>query len=394
MSARPHVLVVGGNDSALLEAASLGIDFTLFQLPERVTDTQIGACGRTFLFDFTDEAAAVELGRVVHRLDPVTAVVSFWEKGLLPAARLAEAIGAAGNPIRPVLESRDKLSFRKATELLCAADYAPVTKADDAIRFLEEVGAPIVIKPSAGSGSLGVFLVSDPHLAPAAVERAARSGAGPVLAERYVDGDEYSVETLTLSGQHVVAGITRKTTTGPPRFIELAHEFPAEIDAALHAELSLITTKMLDLIGHRHGPAHTEFRVSPDGPFPIETHTRFGGDQIWELVKLTTGMSLAGRTIAHLAGVAPAPEEITAPAAAISYFALENCRVDSVGGLDEAAAMPGVIRVACTLQPGRRLGPLSASADRQGYVLAVADRPALARERANAAKAKVRIGIS
>ena len=39
----------------------------------------------------------------------------------------------------------------------------------------------------------------------------------------------------------------------------------------------------------------------------IETHTRFGGDQIWELTQLTTGRHFATETIFALLGL-PAPE--------------------------------------------------------------------------------------
>ena len=384
-------MIIGGNDSSVCEAADLGLDFTLFQLPARVTQTQIARCTTTLLFDFTHLSSLMEFGRAIGRLRPVTAVVSFWERGLLPAARLAAALGVSGNPIAPVANSRDKLRFREVTADLCPVEFAALADADAAVHFLRKVGAPIVIKPRCGSGSRGVTFADNEESARRGHAAAVAAGAGPVLGERYVAGPEFSVETLTLSGAHTVLGITRKTTTGPPNFVELGHEFPAAVEPALGAALRAMTTALLDRLGHRHGPAHTELRATDDGPFLLETQTRFGGDQIWEMVKLTTGISSARETIAHLAGVAVQPDKAVARAAAIGFFAHEHCRVDGVEGIEAAATLPGIVRVSCALRPGQQLGPLSCSADRQGYVLAIGDSADCARERVRAAMSGIRV---
>jgi biotin carboxylase len=393
MTTHGHVLIVGGNDSSVLEAGGLGLDFTLFQLPGRVTRVQIDNCANTLLFDFRDSAALMELGGAISRVKPLDAVVSFWEQGLLPAARIGAELGLRGNPVDPVMNSRDKLRFREVTAEICPVEFEALEDSDAAVAFLAKVGKPIVIKPRFGSGSLGVTFADDEATARAGFERAVGAGAGRVLGERYIDGPEYSVETLTLDGIHTVLGVARKTTTGPPRFIELGHEFPATLDPPVLAHLTALTTRILDGLGHLQGPAHTELRMSEDGPFVVETQTRFGGDQIWEMVKLTTGVSQPRDTIAHLAGVASRPNRVVAAASAVEFFARENCRVDRIDGIEAAAKLPGVVRVSCTLRVGQELGPLGRSADRQGYVLAVGANPECARDRLSAALSEIRIEV-
>jgi biotin carboxylase len=391
---RRHVVVVGGNDSSLSETSGLDVDFTLLQLPERISRTQIDHCVRAALFDFTCVDALTAFGCAINRIQPVTAVVSFWEKGLLPAARLAESLGVRGNPVAPVANSRDKLRFRQLTADLCPIEFAAVDDADAAAAFLRAIGAPIIIKPRCGSGSAGVTLATDEEEARGGFAAAVEVKAGPVLAERYIEGPEYSVETLSLSGTHNVLGVTRKTTNGPPHFIEVAHEFPAPEAASCVAALTATTLQMLDRLSHRDGPAHTELRLSKDGPALMETQTRFGGDQIWEMVKLTTGVSLARATVGHLTGIAVSPRAIEAPAAAVGFFARERCRVDHVEGIEAAAELPGIVRVTCSLRVGQQLGPLRRSADRQGYILATADSPRCARERVERAMSRIRIDVS
>ena len=40
------------------------------------------------------------------------------------------------------------------------------------------------------------------------------------------------------------------------------------------------------------GPTHTEIVLTESGPRLIETHLRFGGDSIWDLVTDATGVDL------------------------------------------------------------------------------------------------------
>src|SRR5204863_2937315 len=109
------------------------------------------------------------------------------------------------------------------------------------------------------------------------------------LAEEFVEGDEISVEGLTLSGVHEILSVTMKATTGHPHFIETGHLMPADIAGDRVAAARSATVDLLNLLGHREGPSHTELRLRTGEPVIIETHTRIGGDQIWEMVELVCG---------------------------------------------------------------------------------------------------------
>jgi hypothetical protein len=105
----------------------------------------------------------------------------------------------------------------------------------------------------------------------------------------------------------------------------------------------------------------------------IETHTRFGGDQIWELTQLTTGRHFATETIAALVDLAaPAPREQVG-AAAIRFLTHERPSAPP----PPAPVVDGaqILRVHHALVPA---GPLTDSSRRAGYVLAAADNPTAA----------------
>src|SRR5688572_7377075 len=110
---RKHLLVVGGNDSSAVRAAELDVDVTLFQLRRLLTPAQVGAATRLFVFDFEELEASLALARALHAVFPVDAVVSFWERALLPAALIGETLRVPANPVKAVRLTRDKLAMRE-----------------------------------------------------------------------------------------------------------------------------------------------------------------------------------------------------------------------------------------------------------------------------------------
>ena len=68
--------------------------------------------------------------------------------------------------------------------------------------------------------------------------------------------------------------------------------------------------------------------------------------------------------------------------------------IERVQGIEAARQAEGIIRLQCSLEPGRHLGPLRSSADRQGVVVAVgADRVDAERRLADA-QGRIRVETS
>lgn len=372
---RKHLLVVGGHDTSAVQASRLDIDVTLFQSRDNLTQEQMKIARRFFVFDVEDPDESLALARAVHAVHPFDAVVSFWETTLLVAAVIGEDLGIAANPLRPVAVTRDKLAMR---ELLAAnhREHVRFRRCDspaDVSRFLEEVGRPIVLKPTHGSGSAGVSRIDREGEVDAAWKWAVSTGLAGVFAEEYLEGVDYSVESISLGGQHRVLGITPKTSTGAPHFIETGHWFPADLPPATAASIEEAVVQFLGEIGHVVGPACTEVGLTGAGPVIVETQTRLGGNQIWEMVELVTGVNQTTSTCAHLLGLPQPPARPPrAGGAAIRFFAYENGTVTDVKGMAEARAHPGVVRITCKLRPGMTLGPIRSAGSRQGYVLVTA----------------------
>lgn len=402
---RPHLLLVGGKDSSFRSITDLDIDVTLIQERDNLTALQIERAHQLVLLDAVDDDLAVEVARDLHRVRPFDGVLSFFESCLELASLIGASLDVPSNPLAAVRLTRDKVAMREllADHEIASVEYYACDNVSDLAAFAGKIGSPVIVKPARGSGSRGVALLDSPDTAASAWQWCMAGGPPPAIAEEFVTGQELSVETITLAGRHLVLGITEKITTGAPSFIEIGHQMPARLDPATCSGIGKLVVRLLDAVGHQWGPAHTEVMLTDDrGPVVIETQTRFGGDQIWEMVELTAGVRLAGTTAAALAGLVGPPAldrsgdgpvvsaAVAADAAAaIRFFAYEAATVVSVSGVDEARAMPGVVRVEVRAEAGQRLGRLQSSWSRQGYVLATGATTDEAVARAESAKESV-----
>jgi biotin carboxylase len=280
-------------------------------------------------------------------------------------------MGLPGDNLDAVLLTRDKIKMRAhlGKHDFCQVRHRVCHSVEDAQRFLDDVGGPVVLKPFDGGGSIGVCLVESGNVLEERWSWTRGTTQDPILAEEFLQGPEFSVESISKRGHHEVAMITEKVTTEIPRFVELGHQMPAGLDEATTQQVHDLVIRFLTLIGQTTGPAHTEIRMTSTGPKIIESQTRVGGDQIWEMCQMVSGVDLQSEMVACLLGLDDPARVPTDPAVAIRFFSYENTRIVDVQDLDKAQAADGVIRLKCTLEPGMVIGPLESSLSRQGYVM-------------------------
>lgn len=152
-----------------------------------------------------DGAVATVLGAL--RGHNVDLVESLWEPTMLLAARLREAIGTPGLTVEQTVPFRDKGRMK---EVLEAAGIRTPRSARSATaagcrEAAERIGYPVIVKPIAGAGSLDTYRLDDPNELEMAL---ARLGHVPeVSVEEFVDGDEFTYDTVCAAGRIAFANI-------------------------------------------------------------------------------------------------------------------------------------------------------------------------------------------
>ena len=317
-----------------------------------------------------DWAWAAHSAVAAHRPD---GVVAFSEPQVMAAALVCDELGLPGPGLRAAVVSRNKALQRArfAAAGIGQPDFLLAGRLADAADWAAE-RFPVVVKPLSSAGSDGVELVADA----AAFERVAvrRADQGRLLVERAVSGPEFSWEALLQEGKIWLSNLTEKETTGPPRFVEVAHRLPAAVDPAAQAEADDLGAAVVEALGLRTGLVHLEFRRSPDGPRVMEVAVRTPGDFLMNLLGLAYGVDWFEAAVAAALGRdLPAPP-VGRPRQAASYLPIAPPgTVTALTDLAQVTALSAVVDAGYWVAVGATVAAATSSVDRYGYALLAAD---------------------
>ncbi|WP_420036067.1 ATP-grasp domain-containing protein [Streptomyces sp. cg28] len=258
---------------------------------------------RAFIVDFevadlNSTHALSQAGQDLAARHDLAGVLTWTEWYLAPTARLARHLGLPTTSPEAMDAARNKASARAlfAWHGVPSAASRTADSPREAALASATIGYPVVLKPAARAGSIGVIRVDRAEDLPAAFEFAfagARDGSEStqVLVEEYLDGPEVSVECVTHCGTTTAVAVTRKTLGDEPFFEEIAHS----IDAAdpLLPVVAPVASAAVKALGITDGVQHVEMRLVNGRPRLIEVNARIGGDMIGHLVHLATGIDLA-----------------------------------------------------------------------------------------------------
>lgn len=354
--------------------------------------------------DTNSDAALRAAVQERFRREEIAGVTTTSDFYVPAAARIAQWLGLPGNAPEAVAVCRDKSALR---ERLRAAGvrqprYALVREPAGAAAAVARTGLPCVVKPADDSGSTNVLLCADESAVRAQIEKIlaidtnvrGMPTARTVLVEEYLDGPEYSVEMFGGEGQAVCVGITAKSVTAGPHFVEHRHLFPAPLPAGTAQLVIETVTAALDAAGIRLGATHTEVKLTADGPALIEINPRPAGGMIPELIRLATGVDLLDAQLRAALGLPPHLKAEEAGHAGIQFLLADtDGTLTAVHGADAAAAVEGVESVLVTAAPGTPVRRPCSASDRLGHMIARHGEPEGVHAALDAARAQLRLDI-
>jgi len=377
MSAEP-LLVVGSGRREFREYALAGI---ATRGPIALLDASRRAWTESHVRSFhqVDPMTAerlVEVGLGVAERHGAAAVLTYDERYVEPVAALARALGLPGPGVEAVRACRDKWETRRrlAAAGVGAVRARLVGSEAEAADAAAEIGLPVVLKPRSLGGSIGVVRADRPEqvvagfttAAGAVFEGALGTHAG-VLVEEYVEGPEFSIDSVVHGGRVHPVVVARKMTGFAPYFEELGHVVDAHGVDALPG-LGPFLQAVHDALAFREGVTHAEVRCGRDGYQVIEVNARLGGDLIPFLGRLATGVDLAAAAADVALGRGPDLAPTRAGAAALRFLYPDaDMTLDEVRVPPDVAARPTVVEAMALLPSGAvlRLPP-------RGYLARVA----------------------
>jgi biotin carboxylase len=385
--ARLLVLGAGPAQLGLLRAARAADVETI------VVDRDPGAPGfawasKRAVVSTEDEPGVERLARA-EGVDGLISPGSDWPVGV--AARIAERL-LLPHPISAATAALATNKQRQRAALEAAGVPQPSSRV---LSGLEEgLPVPCVVKAPDRQGQRGLALVrSAEELRPAIESAIDASRNGSCLVEEWVDGPELTVNAFSVDGRFSPLTVTDRLTAESPAFgVALAHVWPSEHDTAA---VVAAAERAVAALGIRHGPSYTQVRLGSAGPRVVEVAARLGGGHDAELCAAALGVDLNGLAIAAALGEPIPPIEPRPRGGACVRFVVAPAgMLESLGGLERAAAVEGVRWARFYRNAGYVFVPLRRGADRAGAVLATGADAAEALERADRAIACLRFATA
>ncbi|MGW4275863.1 ATP-grasp domain-containing protein [Streptomyces seoulensis] len=310
MTRRPAVAVVDGFGSAARLAKAFdaaGHDCVRVQstvdIPAHYrSELDLGLYADNLVHTSDVEATAAAL-LAGHR--PV-AVIAGSEQGVELADALCEATGLPGNgtALSYARRTKDVQIRTVAAAGLPTGRQLTVEDADQLEAWHTRLGGRAVVKPVRSARNDGVSVCDSPAESVAAYERirhavnefGLRNEA--VVAQEYLTGTEFVVNTVSRDGRHRVTDTWRYQkidVNGVRDRINGILSLPPSDPR--WSPLRDYALAVLDALGIAHGPAHLEIILTPDGPRLVEVGARLCGSDVARYAVLATGESQIDRTV-------------------------------------------------------------------------------------------------
>lgn len=228
---------------------------------------------------------------------------------------------------------------------------------------------PLIVKPVDSTSSMGVYKINEERDITEAIEYAmSASKSKRIMLEEFIEGPEYSGDSIAYQGKYKLLAVTEKHTTGAPHFVETGHKQPAALTPEMYKKVEETLYKAFASLKIEYGAIHPEFRITPDGRILfMEIASRMGGDCIGsDLVQISTGYDYMGMVINIGCGKAPSFEKISEPKIAEIHYIINQKDVDEYERVKKEE--PEVIWRESEMNPISDK-PILKSADRAGYYI-------------------------
>ncbi|HEY6796503.1 MAG TPA: ATP-grasp domain-containing protein [Kineosporiaceae bacterium] len=298
------------------------------------------------------------------------AIVAGGEIGVELADALAERLRLPGNGTTLSTARRDKYvmieTIRRAS--LAAARQIRVDREEDLVRWHRSIGGRIVVKPLRSAGGNGVAFCDTPEESAAALARvlaeenifsARNSGA---VAQEYLRGTEYMVNTVSRDGMHRICEVWRTSRVQANGVLDLSDTvYLMPRSGPVQDRMASYVFQVLDALGIVHGPAHVEVKMTSRGPVIVEAGARICGANLPYYAQLAQGESqLDWTTTAFLEPARFLAHHTDAPprqlaCAFVGLISPVTGLLTGYRGLDTLQALESFHEFRFSVRPGERL---------------------------------------
>ncbi|MHC2303262.1 ATP-grasp domain-containing protein [Rhizobium mongolense] len=292
--------------------------------------------------------------RARYDIGGITGFTGLDESLYVTVAKLSQHFGLPGPNPASIERCCDKFIQRQllAETGIPMPAYRLAVNATEIEKSAAEIGLPVIVKPTTGSGSSGVRLCRKVE---EVAEHATHLLGGKhrwrssprILVEEFAQGPSYTAQIM---GNEII-GITGNDFGPPPHFVYREFTYPAMLTEHEQKCIADVSLSCLRALGLGWGPANIELRWTKHGPVVIEINPRLaGGDP--QLVQLAHGIDLVNEHIKLVIGDEWDLRRTQSHTAAVRFLVPERDGIlDWIDGDSRAAALSGVVEVKFYQEP-------------------------------------------
>lgn len=328
------------------------------------------------VINIVDEEACLKYAQE-HKVNGVlTAATDF---SVLTMSRIAAEMHLPGINYQAAKRIKNKAAVRKCLYDAHADDTGysfEINSLEEIPRILSKVKFPVMMKPCDGSGSRGASRV-DKAVDFAKACEFAMSGSitHRAVAEPFVEGIEYGVESFVDKGKIHILGIMRKDMTQPPYYAELGHSIPSGLSQATEEKIRTCVHKALVALEVNHGSVNMDVLLSENEDVHIvDVGARMGGNLIGShIIPIGTGIDYMGNMIrAAMGDATDFTPQWNPQSVATKFLALTPGKVKALPDFEQIAKQYDVI-IEHHLHIGDIINEYHTNLDGCGYVVVQSD---------------------
>ncbi|MDX8549482.1 ATP-grasp domain-containing protein [Methanospirillum sp. J.3.6.1-F.2.7.3] len=294
--------------------------------------------------------------------------------GVQTAAWISEKLELKGIGFETSKVFTDKYLMRSKLKKsdIPSPEFALVNSLDEAKKFLEKTGYPIVLKPLASQSSRGVFVVSnESELQNKFPLTLHESYDGKLLAEKFIDGIEYTVESYVFNDRIFTLAISDKIHYPDNPCVARRLTYPPELNPSLLKKLVSYNEQVIKELNLPFGITHAEFKISDGNPHLIEIAARGGGTYISSLIiPEVSGFPVNEYLLNILVNKNPGEyPEIEHNAANLEFLEFPEGTVTNIEGIDEAKKISGVKEIHLDFEIGSKISSPHDDRSRPAFII-------------------------
>lgn len=337
-----HEWLAESDEDLYLFTSASKLDYPQPQLDEVLARYASVRCYDNYFIEGTQRP---ELDVVrLHERTSLSALIAQSEWDIIRAGMLRDRLGLPGQSHASALAYKDKLVMKQALHAhgVPVTPFREVTSILDVRDHAREHGYPVVVKPRAAGGAMGVTVIEDDDR----LDELAERGLVPsvdcrpnLMVETFVEGDQYIVDGLVIDGRTVYAwpsGYIGNPADFAGGDLQLAAVM-LDADDPLRERFQAITADVVRALPSP--PAfsfHAEYYLTPDDRLVAgEIAARTGGARIDDMCRRVFGPNPNRAVARHYVRLDPEVELIDD---------VERVRSSGVGSWVTFWQQPGELR--------------------------------------------------